>query len=165
MKSKPLQIIAGTLATAAALSLEAQPSTPLPSVTYTRGKDLSGSLERAGGIGGLLARTDNRLLAVGDTGANAFYHGDGNGNVTALVSPAQQLVAKYEYDPFGNTASKSGKLADANLCRFSGQESHVRSGLISYLYRYYSPSLQRWPTRTRLANSGSRPSTPSAATH
>ena len=33
-----------------------------PTVTYTRGKDLSGSLEGAGGIGGLLARTSQALL-------------------------------------------------------------------------------------------------------
>jgi len=30
----------------------------LPIVSYTRGKDLSGSLEGAGGIGGFLARTE-----------------------------------------------------------------------------------------------------------
>ena len=34
----------------------------LPTVTYTRGRDLSGSLEGAGGIGGLLARTSNSDL-------------------------------------------------------------------------------------------------------
>ena len=41
----------------------------LPLVTYTRGKDLSGTLEGAGGIGGLLARTDHRLSAIGDASA------------------------------------------------------------------------------------------------
>jgi len=141
----PLQIIAGTLATAAALSLEAQPSTPIPSVTYTRGKDLSGSLEGGvGGIGGLLARTDNRLLAIGDGGANAFYHADGNGNVTALVSPSQQLVAKYEYDPFGKTILSSGTLASGNAYQFSSKELHANSGTYYYGRRFYHPSLGRW---------------------
>lgn len=32
-------------------------SSNLPKVSYTRGNDLSGSLEGAGGIGGLLARS------------------------------------------------------------------------------------------------------------
>ena len=32
----------------------------LPSVTYTRGLDLSGTFQGAGGIGGLLARTDHQ---------------------------------------------------------------------------------------------------------
>ena len=36
--------------------------TTYPQITYTRGRDLSGSLEGAGGIGGLLARTDNSTL-------------------------------------------------------------------------------------------------------
>src|ERR1041385_1682839 len=34
----------------------------IPQVSYTRGNDLTGSLQRAGGIGGLLARTDNSKL-------------------------------------------------------------------------------------------------------
>ena len=63
-----------------------------PLVSYTRGKDLSGSLQGAGGIGGLLARTDHHLLAIGDTGAHAYYHADGNGNITALINASQYLA-------------------------------------------------------------------------
>ena len=38
----------------------------LPQVSYSRGNDLSGSLQGAGGIGGLLARTENvKLLTLG----------------------------------------------------------------------------------------------------
>ena len=36
----------------------------LPRITYTRGKDLSGSLEGAGGIGGLLALSDHQSQIV-----------------------------------------------------------------------------------------------------
>jgi len=53
-------------------------------------------------------------------------------------------VARYEYDPFGNTLSKSGALADANTYRFSSQEYHQNSGLLLYLYRSYDPNLQRF---------------------
>ena len=91
----------------------------LPSVTYTRGPDLSGTLAGAGGIGGLLARTDNRLLIASDPSAHACYHADGNGNVTALVNSTQGIVARYLYDPYGNLLAKAGSLADANLYRFS----------------------------------------------
>ena len=112
-----------------------------PTATYTRGKDLSGWLQGAGGIGGLLARTDNT------TGQPAFYHADGNGNVTMLVNSAQAVVAKYLYDAFGNTLSLSGPLAFANLYRFSSKETHQNSGLVYYLYRYYDPNLQRWVNR------------------
>jgi len=78
-------------------------------VGYVRGKDLSGSFQGAGGIGGLLARTDNT------TSTNSFYHGDGNGNVTCLINSSQAIVAKYLYDAYGNLLSKSGTLADANV--------------------------------------------------
>src|SRR5439155_9027574 len=36
----------------------------MPSLTLTRGNDVSGTLEGAGGIGGLLARTDNTRLVA-----------------------------------------------------------------------------------------------------
>jgi RHS repeat-associated protein len=116
----------------------------LPAVTYTRGLDLSGSREGAGGIGGLLARTDH------GSGQSAFYHADGNGNITALVNGQQLLVARYTYDPFGNTLAMAGPLADANLIRFGSQEHHQPSGLLLYLYRAYDPNLQRFVSREPL---------------
>ena len=126
----------------------------LPAVTYTRGRDLSGSLQGAGGIRGLLARTDSQLLTTGSPTANAFYHGDGNGNVTALVSTNQVLVAKYLYDPYGNVMSQSGPLAAANTYQFSSKEFHVNSGLVYYLYRCYDPNMQRWANRDPLGEPG-----------
>jgi RHS repeat-associated protein len=125
----------------------------LPTVTYTRGKDLSGSLEGAGGIGGLLART-SQAYADASMGGNSFYHADGNGNITTLINSSNAVVAKYLYDAFGNTLSKSGLLADANLYRFSSKEWHANSGLVCYLYRYYDANLQRWLTMDRLGESG-----------
>jgi YD repeat-containing protein len=103
----------------------------LPVTTYTRGKDLSGSLEGAGGIGGLLSMTLN--VQPGMLSSNSFfYHADGNGNVTALINGSQGIVAKYLYDAFGNTVSKSGLFADVNLYRFSSKETHPNSGLVYY---------------------------------
>jgi RHS repeat-associated protein len=125
----------------------------LPTVTYTRGKDLNGSLEGAGGIGGLLSMTLN--TGPGSLSSNSmFYHCDGNGNVTMLINPSQAIVAKYLYDAFGNTLSAAGSLAQANLYRFSSKEEHPNSGLIYYLYRYYDPNLQRWPNRDPIAEVG-----------
>jgi RHS repeat-associated protein len=126
----------------------------LPWATYTRGNDLSSTLQGAGGIGGLLARTDAGFLTVGYSGAHAYYHADGNGNITALINTNQALVAKYLYDPFGNILSQSGSLADANLYRFSSKEFHKNSGLVYYLYRYYQPSFQRWVNRDPIAEWG-----------
>lgn len=124
----------------------------LPLVTYTRGKDLSGTLEGAGGIGGLLARTDHSTL--NPQLSTAFYHCDGNGNVTCLINVSNIVVAHYLYDPYGNILSQSGPLAEANLYRFSSKEFHVASGLVYYLYRLYDGGLQRWLTRDPLGDGG-----------
>ncbi len=115
----------------------------LPTVTYTRGKDLNGNLQGAGGIGGLLARTSQQY-AEGPLAGHAFYHSDANGNITVMIDSSQGIVAKYLYDAFGNTLSASGLLANANVYRFSSKEWHPNSGLTYYLYRCYDPNLQRW---------------------
>ena len=79
-------------------------------VTYTRGPDMSGSLPSAGVIGGLLARTD--------ANGSAYYHADGNGNITALLDSQENMVARYLYNPFGKLIGQWGTLADANRMRF-----------------------------------------------
>ena len=119
----------------------------LPAVTYSRGPDLSGGLQEAGGIGGLLARTDHA------TGKSALYHSDGRGDVTSLFAGAT-LLARYSYDPYGNVMGATGPYADLNLYRFSGKEAHVQSGLVYYGFRFYDPNIQRWPNRDPLGEEG-----------
>jgi RHS repeat-associated protein len=115
----------------------------LPTTTYTRGNDLSGSLQGAGGIGGMLARSSQQY-ADDPLAGNAFYHADANGNITMLVNSSQAVVAKYLYDAFGNVLSASGLLANANRYQFSSKEKDLNSGLVYYLYRFCDPNLQRW---------------------
>jgi RHS repeat-associated protein len=116
-----------------------------PQVVYTRGPDLSGTLEGAGGIGGLLARSDQ--YSSGNPTRNNYYHADGNGNITYLVDSSQGLAARYRYDPFGNTIASGGTLEAANVYRFSSKECHTNSAMYYYLYRFYVPNLQRWLNR------------------
>ena len=97
-----------------------QARTDASTVAYTRGNDLSGSLEGAGGIGGLLARSHG--YSSGNWNTNNFYHADGNGNVTFMLSSAQAMVAQYRYDAYGNLLSSAGSLASANVYRFSSKE-------------------------------------------
>jgi len=78
---------------------------------YVYGLDLSGSMQGAGTIGGILTADLN--------GTTAFYCYDANGNVTDLVDTNGSTVAHYEYDPFGNTTVKTGALADSNPFRLS----------------------------------------------
>ncbi len=120
----------------------------LPRVAYTRGHDLSGSREGAGGIGGLLARSDMAAASV------AYYHFDGNGNVTCLLNANGLILARYAYDAFGNILAKTGPLSDANLYRFSSKESSANSGILYYGFRFYDPNLQRWLNRDPIEEFG-----------
>jgi RHS repeat-associated protein len=127
-------------------------------ILYTRGSDLAGSasLEDAGGIGGLLARTDASVLNTSSPQmAHAYCAFDGNGNVTALVNISNVVVAQYAYDPFGNLLTKIGPLADANVYRFSSKECQNNSGLCYYGFRFYDPNLQRWLNRDPMGDYGS----------
>ena len=91
---------------------------------YTWGMDLSGSLQGAGGIGG--------LLAARISGTNVLYCYDANGNVTDLVGTNRAVLATYKYDPYGNLISKSGEMADANRFRFSTKYTDNETGLLYY---------------------------------
>ena len=125
----------------------------VPTVAYTRGSDLSGSLEGAGGIGGLLARSHG--YSGGAFSAHSFYHADGNGNVTYLISSAQAGVAEYRYDPYGNLRYTYDSLpSGGNRYRFSSKEQMPNSGLYYYGYRFYDPNLQRWLNRDPLGKDG-----------
>ena len=123
--------------------IQERDSNNVPAVSYTRGNDLSGSMEGAGGIGGMLARS---FYFLGGT-FHDFYFADGNGNITSMLDSSQNIVASYRYDPFGNTISLSGLLAGANTYRFSSKELMGNSGLYYYGYRFYDPNLQRWINR------------------
>ncbi len=126
--------------------LQERTTNNVPVVTYTRGVDLSGTLQGAGGIGGLLARTDGN--------GRTFYHCDGNGNITALVNGSGTVVAKYLYDSFGNTLGMWGALAAGNAYRYSSKEVDLRSGSYYYGYRWYQPNLQRWVNPDPLGEAG-----------
>ena len=115
-------------------------------VTYTRESD--------SGVESALARTAWRTNYTQTSLKHAYYHYDGNGNVTALINSNQILVAQYAYDPFGGIQSLSGPLAEANLIRFSSKEFHTQSGLYAYGFRFYDPNLQRWINRDPSAEEG-----------
>lgn len=63
--------------------------------SYIWGQDISGTLQGAGGIGG--------LLLINQAGVSYIAGYDGSENVTALVKVSNGVLsASYEYDPFGN---------------------------------------------------------------
>ena len=113
-----------------------------PLATYTRGLDLSMSLSGAGGIGGMLARTD--------TNGSTFYHSDGNGNITALMDGNQNMVARYEYNGFGGLINKQGAMAAINRIGFSS--FYTEFGIVLSPRRPYFPGCNAGVHKTRLAN-------------
>ncbi|HEY3762349.1 MAG TPA: RHS repeat-associated core domain-containing protein, partial [Verrucomicrobiae bacterium] len=113
-------------------------------VTYTRGRDFSGDLQDAGGIGGLLARTD--------TNGSTFYHSDGNGNITALMDGNENIVARYLYSPFGKLLGQWGVTASVNEMQFSSMPS--RGGVSLYPFRGYDPNFQRWLNEDPIQENG-----------
>ena len=117
--------------------------------SYTWGLDLSGSSQGAGGVGGLLALTDNAGNAV------HFAAYDGNGNISGLVrADAGTLSASYDYNAFGETMLAEGAFADGNPFRFSTKYTDSETGLLYYGYRYYNPSTGRWLNRDPIGEEG-----------
>jgi len=114
-----------------------------PSISYTRGTDLSGTFQGAGGIGGMLARSSGYVS--GNWSSNYFYHADSSGNITFLIGSNQDVGASYSYDPFGTVIQVFGPLQTANTYRFSSKE--ITSAGYYFGYRFYDLSLQRWLNR------------------
>src|SRR5690625_222652 len=116
--------------------------------SYLWGLDLSGTLEGAGGVGG--------LLAILDHGTNQAYFPtyDGNGNVTALLDVNAEVAALYEYGPFGEKIRASGPAAELNPFRFSTKYRDEETELDYYGYRYYSSLMGRWLNRDPIKELG-----------
>ncbi len=113
---------------------------------YYWGKDISGSLQEAGGVGGLLAVSIDDALYI------PCY--DNIGNVTRYLDASGNTVAAYTYGVFGNLISKAGLLADFFRHRFSTKIYEIESGLLYYDYRFYSPSIMRWLNRDQIEEDG-----------
>jgi RHS repeat-associated protein len=105
--------------------------------SFMWGNDLSGTMDQAGGVGGLL------LASI--SGTNTFSAYDGNGNITSLVNATDKsLAARYEYNPYGCLLRETGLLARQNPFRFATKFLDEESGLIYYGYRYSDPRCGRW---------------------
>jgi len=88
-------------------------------LSFMRGLDLSGSIQGAGGVGGVLAvkaGTSAQCGAMANTTHFTCY--DGNGNVTALVDTATGSESgRYEYGPFAEGIRLNGAMAKLNPVR------------------------------------------------
>ena len=115
-------------------------------VEYFWGNDLSGTVQGAGGVGGLLYLTVDGAVYI------PCY--DNNGNIMRYLDISGNVVAEYTYDAFGRTILQSGTLADVFRHRFSSKYFDMETGLYYYGYRFYGPKLKRWLTYDPLAEDG-----------
>jgi len=122
--------------------------------SFVRGLDLSGSLQGAGGVGGVLAVTFGPSTNSYQLSTH-FCAFDGNGNVSALVSTTNGAVtANYEYSPFGETLRANGVVAKANPIRFSTQLADDVTGDNKWKYREARPALGQWLNRDPIEELG-----------
>ena len=115
-------------------------------IHYYWGKDISGSLQGAGGVGGLLYLKRNGTIYI--------PHRDANGNIVRYTDTAGNVVSSYTYGAFVNTLSATGTLADVFHFRYSTKYYDSETGLYYYGYRFYSPVLRRWVNRDPIEEDG-----------
>ena len=115
-------------------------------ICYFWGKDLSGTLQGAGGVGGLLYLTIDGVPYVPDY--------DNIGNITRYLDANGNVVAQYTYDAFGGTLSQIGTMCDVFRHRFSTKYYDAETRLCYYLMRYYLPLIHRWLNRDPIEEDG-----------
>ncbi|NDC74979.1 RHS repeat-associated core domain-containing protein [bacterium] len=121
--------------------------------SYVWGPDLSGSLQGAGGVGGLLWAT----VAPGSTSiapGNYAPAYDGNGNIVAWIDLADSsLDGKRDYGAFGESVLATGPAASLPFA-FSTKYRDAETELYYYGFRYYNPSTGRWLSRDPIGIKG-----------
>jgi RHS repeat-associated protein len=126
----------------------------LPLCVYVWGLDLSGSPQGAGGVGGLLERSE---ISTGSLTNECFVAYDGNGSVAALLHAlSSSLTVRYEYGPFGEVLRATGPTGKANPFRFSTKFQDPETDLLYYGYRYYSASMARWVSNDPIQERGGK---------
>ena len=116
-------------------------------IEYVWGRDLSGTLQGAGGVGGLLYLKRNGTIYV------PLY--DAYGNVCAYADSTGAIVVSFAYDAFGNElADQEGTCAEGFRFRFSTKWYEGEAGLYYYGRRFYAPEYERWLTRDPLGEEG-----------
>ena len=114
---------------------------------YFWGLDVSGTLDGAAGVGGLLAACLN--------GTNVLYCYDANGNVTELLDMYNGgVMARYRYGVFGEPLASEGPMAQANPWRFATRYHDDETRLVMFPRRPYSPELARFLSRDPIEENG-----------
>ncbi|MEO0510679.1 MAG: RHS repeat-associated core domain-containing protein [Verrucomicrobiota bacterium] len=106
--------------------------------SYLWGMDLSGSMQGAGGVGGLLKE------------GSLYPTYDANGNIMQKLDGTGATVMSVDYDPFGNVISGtlSGEYGFSTKPLMEDVEFYY------YGFRYYDPVTGRWSSRDPIQEEG-----------
>ena len=117
------------------LAISTSATGPLSAISqvYNEGGTVAATYDYANGL----------ALQVLPGGEN-YYDSDATGNVTGLSSADGELIASYDYDPFGNVIYASG--AGSNPFKFAGDLGEITNdtGDVFVRSRYYSSELGRF---------------------
>jgi len=118
---------------------------------HTWGLDLSGSLEGAGGIGGLLGTLDTAGTVTTADDRTFIHFYDANGNVGQVLETTPgpnfgTIAASYLYTPYGSRLNTppSGHDAYDQPFRFSTKWFDAETALGYWGRRYYHAEMGRW---------------------
>ncbi len=128
---------------------------------YTWGLDIASSTTATGGVGALLAQSSPSTLDPSIL--EHFYPNyDAQGNVSEYIDEANNIVAHYEYSPFGKVVKSEGEKASDFDFKYStkyqisvtNESSASTLNLFYYGYRFYHPELGRWLNRDPIQEQG-----------
>lgn len=91
------------------------------------------------------------VAEIDEFGSLQYAHQDVLGSTVMLSDVSGNIVAEYEYDPFGSLASHSGAAESRYL--YTGQEYDPETDLYYYNARYYHPTIGRFVSRDVLLGS------------
>ena len=83
-----------------------------------------------------------------------YYITNLQGDVMKLVDASGNVVASYEYDPYGKVLSATGPMADANPLRYRGYVYDQETGFYYLQSRYYDPTIGRFLNADGYASTG-----------
>jgi len=95
-----------------------------------------------------------KIFSINNGTDTYYYTHDANKNVSELIDSSGNIVAHYEYSPFGKIVASSGSYKDDNPIRFSSEYADQKTELIYYHYRYYIAGLGRWSKKDMIGERG-----------
>jgi RHS repeat-associated protein len=87
----------------------------------------------------------DRPVAMLRDGKAYYYHADHLGSIRLLTDERGRVVARYDYDAFGNPVTREASVE--NPFTYTGREGDPATGLYYYRARYYDPGLGRFLSR------------------